>query len=157
VDWVCNPAEPTSGRALGHKPSHNMPFPHPQSCKHHNRKEDKPGCGRVVGEFFKRTVNISEYRNAEDDVNPSKNPTCSALVHDCLLHGFCFPSIHKFCAAGGGELGVSTPNCLAYSACNRCQPNFMASGPTMRPRGFPLRRPSRTSKQMCQPAAPMAM
>jgi hypothetical protein len=35
----------------------------------------------------------------------------------------------------------STPNCLAYSACSRCQPaNFIASGPTMRPIGVPLSR-----------------
>src|SRR5579864_6558697 len=33
----------------------------------------------------------------------------------------------------------------------------MASGPTMRPMGVPLRRRSRTSKQMCHPAAPIAM
>src|SRR5207245_796810 len=40
-----------------------------------------------------------------------------------------------------GQLGVSTANCFAYSACSRCQPpNFMASGPTMRPMGVPLRR-----------------
>src|SRR5437016_8380415 len=55
-----------------------------------------------------------------------------------------------------GQLGVSTANCFAYSACSRCQPpNFMASGPTMRPMGVPLRRCSRTSKQMCHPAAPI--
>src|SRR2546430_4734578 len=40
-----------------------------------------------------------------------------------------------------GQLGVSTPNCVAYSAFSRCQPpNFMTSGPTMRPMGVPLRR-----------------
>ena len=38
--------------------------------------------------------------------------------------------------AFGGQPVVSTPNCFAYSACNRCHPpNFMASGPTMRPIG----------------------
>ena len=37
-------------------------------------------------------------------------------------------------------MGISIPNCLAYSACNRCQPpNFIASGPTMRPIGVPPR------------------
>src|SRR5881227_2113011 len=35
-----------------------------------------------------------------------------------------------------GRPGVSTPNCVAYSAFSRRQPpNFMASGPTMRPMG----------------------
>jgi hypothetical protein len=65
-----------------------MAFPHPQSRKDHYRKEDKPGYGGIVGKFFKRTINITEYRNAEDDVNPAKNPTFGALVHDWFLHGF---------------------------------------------------------------------
>src|SRR6059036_2041175 len=52
----------------------------------------------------------------------------------------------------------ATQNCLAYSAFSRCQPpNFIASGPTKRPIGVPLSRRSRTSKQMCHPAAPMEM
>lgn len=34
--------------------------------------------------------------------------------------------------------GIGTPNWWAYSACKRCHPpNFMASGPTMRPSGSP--------------------
>src|SRR5258708_2216141 len=54
--------------------------------------------------------------------------------------------------------GVSTANCFAYSAVNRCQPpNFLASAPAMRPIGSPARSRSRTSKQMCQPAAPHEM
>src|SRR5882762_5450893 len=58
----------------------------------------------------------------------------------------------------GGQPGVSTPNCFTYSTFNRCQPpNFMASAPTMRPIGSPARSRSRTSKQMCQPAAPHEM
>ncbi len=35
--------------------------------------------------------------------------------------------------------------------------NFMASPPTMRPTGLPAIRRSSTSRQMCQPAAPMEM
>ena len=64
-------------------------------------------------------------------------------------------SIYDFWAAWGGQSGLSMPNCLAYSAFNRCQPpNFIASAPTMRPIGSPARSRSSTSKQMCQPAAP---
>ncbi len=50
-----------------------MAFPHPQSRKDHYRKEDKPSCGSVVWKFFKRTIDIAEYRNGKDDVNPAKN------------------------------------------------------------------------------------
>src|SRR5437899_2787041 len=67
------------------------------------------------------------------------------------------PTLQRF-GALGGQPGVSTPNCFAYSAFNRCQPpNFIASGPTMRPIGSPARSRSRTSKLMCQPAAPHEM
>ena len=56
------------------------------------------------------------------------------------------------------QLGSSTPNCFAYSAFKRCQPpNFIVSGPTRRPMGRPARCRSSTSKQMCQPAAPIEM
>ena len=50
-----------------------MAFPHPQSRKDHYRKEDIPSWGSIVWKFFKRTINIAEYRNGKDDVNPAKN------------------------------------------------------------------------------------
>src|SRR5215831_6397678 len=70
-------------------------------------------------------------------------------VHFALL------SIHGFL---GGQLGVSAPNCLAYSPTSRCHaPIFIASPPTRRPMGVPLSSRSRTSKAICQPAAPHEM
>jgi hypothetical protein len=70
------------------KSSKDMAFPHPRSRNDKYRNEDKPNSGGVVWNFFKRTINITEYRNAKDDVNPAKNRTFAALVHDWLLHGF---------------------------------------------------------------------
>src|SRR5882724_6722681 len=70
------------GRSLGNKSSKDVAFPHPQSRKDHYRKEDKPSCGGIVRKLFKRTIDITEYRNAEDEVNPAKNRTLGALVHD---------------------------------------------------------------------------
>src|SRR5947208_13126479 len=70
------------GRSLRNKSSKDVAFPHPQSRKDHYRKEDKPSYGGVVWKFFKRTINIAEYRNAKDDVNPAKNRTFGILVHD---------------------------------------------------------------------------
>ena len=52
-----------------------MAFPHPKSRKHNYRNEEKPNSGGVVWDFFKRTINIAEYRNAKDNVNPAKNRT----------------------------------------------------------------------------------
>ena len=61
------------GRSFRNKSSNDMALPHPQSRKDHDRKKDKPGTEGVVWKFFKRTVNVTEYRNAKDDVNPAKN------------------------------------------------------------------------------------
>ena len=46
-----------------------MAFPHPKSRKDNYRKEDKPNNRGVLWNFFKRTTNITEYRNAKDDVH----------------------------------------------------------------------------------------
>ena len=59
-----------------------MAFPHPQSRKDHHRKEDKPSCGGVVRKSFKRTIDITDYRNAKDDVIPTKNRTFGGVIHD---------------------------------------------------------------------------
>jgi hypothetical protein len=78
----------SSGRPFRYKSSQKMAFPHPQPCHHHYRKEDKPGCGGIVRKSFKRAIDIAEYRNGKDDVNPAKNQTCGARVHDVLISPF---------------------------------------------------------------------
>jgi hypothetical protein len=130
-----------SQRPFRKKSSNDMAFPHPQSRNNHDRKENTSSCGCVVWKFFKRTINITEYRNGHDDVNPAKNRTYGGIFHASFpLHlSAIAPRFHDSCAALGGVLGVSIPNCLAYSACSRCHPNFIASAPTMRPSGVPLR------------------
>jgi hypothetical protein len=66
-----------------------MALPHPQSRKDHYWKEHKPSCGGVVWEFFKRTINITEYRNGKDHVNPAENRTFGGIFHDLI----CAPAI----------------------------------------------------------------
>src|SRR6267154_5715551 len=68
--------------SLRKKSSNDMAFPHPQSRKDNYRHEDKPSSGGVVSDLFKRTINISDYRNAKDNVNPSKNRAFGGLFHD---------------------------------------------------------------------------
>ena len=60
-------------RFLGNESSNGVAFPHPQSRKDHCRNEDKPSSRGVARKFVKRTINITEYRDAKDDVNPAKN------------------------------------------------------------------------------------
>jgi len=70
------------GRSLRNKASKDMAFPHPKSRKEHYRNDAKPNTGGVLWKFFKGTINIAEYRNAKDDVNPAKNRTCGGIFHD---------------------------------------------------------------------------
>jgi hypothetical protein len=52
-----------------------MALPHPKPGKDEDRKEDKAGGGGVIRDLFKRTINVTDYRYAEDDVNPAKDRT----------------------------------------------------------------------------------
>ena len=70
------------GRSFRNKSSKDMAFPHPQSRKDHYWKEDKPSWERIVWKFFKRTINITDYRNGKDNVNPAKNRTFGGFSHD---------------------------------------------------------------------------
>src|SRR5262245_46035181 len=72
-----------------------MAFPHPQSRQGDSRNGNKSNHGGIVGKLFERTVSIIDDRNAEEEVNPAKNRTLGALLHDGRTpDGFAF--------AGGG-------------------------------------------------------
>ena len=58
-----------------------MAFPHPKSRKRNYRKGDKPNNGSVVWKFFKGTINVTDYRNAEDDVDRAKDRTLGGISH----------------------------------------------------------------------------
>jgi hypothetical protein len=75
-------------RSLRNKSSKDMAFPHPKSRKEHYRNDDKPNTGGVLWNVFKRTINIPEYRNAKDDVNPAKNRAFRGLFHDLVCPPF---------------------------------------------------------------------
>src|SRR6516162_3214209 len=100
------------GRSLRNKSSKDMAFPHPKSRKEHYRNDDKPNTGGVLRNFFKWTINITEYRNAKDDVNPAKNRTLGGFFHD----------------ESGLHLSAKPRHCLAYSGFSRCQPPYSSPG-----------------------------
>jgi len=58
-----------------------MAFPHPQPGKDHERKKDKPSRRRITRKFVERTVNVAEYWNGKDEVNPAKNGTLAGNIH----------------------------------------------------------------------------
>jgi len=61
-----------------------MAFPHPKSRKGNDRKSDIPNNGGVIWKFFEGTINISDYRNGKDDVNPAKNRTFGGVTHHLI-------------------------------------------------------------------------
>src|SRR5262245_8081739 len=72
-----------------------MALPHPQARQDNRGNGDKSDHGGIFGKLFKRTVSITDDRNAKEEVNPAKNRTLDALGHDdCAPDGFAF--------AGGG-------------------------------------------------------
>ena len=87
---LCPPADPRSrvrvqtraGRpSLRNKSSNDVAFPHPKSRKQQHRKKDIPDTGRVVVSIRRRIINVAEYRNATDDVNPAKNRSFGRFFH----------------------------------------------------------------------------
>jgi hypothetical protein len=51
-------------------------------------REGEPNSGGVFWDFFKRTINITEYLNDKDDVNPPKNRTLDTIVHYVSIYNF---------------------------------------------------------------------
>jgi hypothetical protein len=79
-----------------------MAFPHPKSGKRDYWNRDIPNNGSVVWKFLKWAINITDYRNGEDKVNPAKYGTFG-----CIFHGW-------FVTSGG----ISSSAC--YGAEERC-------------------------------------
>src|SRR5258708_27120449 len=68
--------------SLPKKSSNHMAFPHPQSRKKQNRKKDIANSGGVVWSVRRRIINVTEYRDATDNVNPAIDRTFGGLFHD---------------------------------------------------------------------------
>src|SRR5262245_41198464 len=88
-----------------------MAFPHPGSRKDHCRSEDKPNSGGVVWNFVKWTIDITEYQNAQDDVNPAKDRTLSPLVHDIVMYDFVSDNRHAAAVKCNAFLFGRAPIC----------------------------------------------
>src|SRR5579884_1980674 len=64
-----------------YQPPNHVTLPHPQSRKDHDRNENKPCREGIAWNFVERAINIAQYREGKDDVNPAKDPTCDAPAH----------------------------------------------------------------------------
>jgi hypothetical protein len=58
-----------------------MAFPHPQSRNDNHRKGDVPNNRGIVWKLLEGAVNVTDYRNAEEDVNPAENRTSGGISH----------------------------------------------------------------------------
>jgi hypothetical protein len=61
-----------------------MTLPHPKSRQDKDGNGNKPNHGSVVRKLDKRTIDIADYRNAKDNVNPAKNRAFRCVSHNCL-------------------------------------------------------------------------
>src|ERR1044071_6848092 len=52
-----------------------MALPHPKSRKDNYGNGHIPNNGGVVRKFLKGTINVTDYRNPKDNVNPAKDRT----------------------------------------------------------------------------------
>src|SRR5580658_673741 len=60
-------------RSLRNKSPKEIAFPHPKPRKEQHRKKDIPNAECVVVSIRRRIIDVTEYRNTTDDVNPAKN------------------------------------------------------------------------------------
>jgi hypothetical protein len=63
-----------------------MAFPHPKTRERNYWKRDISNDGSVVWKFLKRTINITDYRNGKDKVNPAKYGTFRGIIHDWFVN-----------------------------------------------------------------------
>src|SRR5262249_48210233 len=64
------------------KSSNEVALPHPESGQNNHRNKEKTSGRGVLREVFKRTVNVSDDWNGEDDVSPAKKRPFGGFRHD---------------------------------------------------------------------------
>jgi len=77
-----DPLRVPAARLFRNKSSNQVPFPHPKPRKDNYGNGDIPNHGRVIWNLFERTINITDYRDGKNDVNPAKNRPFSGVIHD---------------------------------------------------------------------------
>jgi hypothetical protein len=50
-----------------------MAFPHPQAGKNHHWQKNIPGSEGVAGKLIERAIDVAEYWDAEDNVDPAED------------------------------------------------------------------------------------
>jgi hypothetical protein len=66
---------------FGKEFSNGITLPHPQTREQNNRKVEIPEKGNVLHGFLRRPINVSNYKQAKDDVNPPEDRSFGVGVH----------------------------------------------------------------------------
>lgn len=72
-------------RFFRNKSSQGLAFPHQKSCQDNDRKVEISKKRGVWLNHLRRTINITDQREAEENVNPAKNRTFGVWVHDVVM------------------------------------------------------------------------
>ena len=111
-------------RSPRNKSSKDMAFPHPKSRSDHYGNNDKPNTAGVLWNFFKRTVNITEYRNAKNDGNPATIDRLVASFMNILpsiyrRHPLIYSGLALNCPGRFQSLRAKTCSRAAENPCHR--------------------------------------
>ena len=64
-----------------------MPLPHHQSGKDKDGEEDISYCRSIVRNLFKWAIDVTDYRNSKDDMDPPKDCSLRSIAdHSNLLN-----------------------------------------------------------------------
>jgi hypothetical protein len=77
-----DPLRVSAAMLFRNKSSNQVPFPHPKPGKDNYGNGDIPNQGGVIWNLFERTINITDYRDGKNDVNPAKNRAFRDVIHD---------------------------------------------------------------------------
>jgi hypothetical protein len=66
----------------GNESSNEVSFPHPEAGQEHDRDDDITNTAGILWKVLKRAIDVSDNRNAEDNVNGAKDGTFGGGFHD---------------------------------------------------------------------------
>src|SRR6185369_14954317 len=81
----CHSQNTCSFRSSREQSSHHVPFPHPQTTCDNHWYGNVTYYWRIVWKLFKRTIDITNYRNSKDYMNPAENSTLRGTTYHLVV------------------------------------------------------------------------
>jgi len=67
---------------------HQVPFPEPESGEYNGWKDDPFNGKDSPGKIFYRTIDVTYYRDADNDMEPTHDLSFSCCFHKCCFSKF---------------------------------------------------------------------